>query len=114
MRKSCHPKINTEENDDTNKSIEDVHQPESSLLDIPFTKNNFTNFKSVRVTNHLKKSTMQETFKNNERKGNEVGYEQHHTAMPINTTLRTTLSQNFEDITAEEKQIVLKKIFLKW
>ena len=66
-------------------------------------------FQSIRVTNHLKKWTVQDTLQDDQG-GNKMQFNW----SSVQESVKATLSQNFESITPIERIHVLRKIFLKW
>ena len=100
-------------------------------LQIP--NQDFTNIQSIRVTNHKKKSTVQDTY-NSESDSNQSleelkkeltvvqmstengvsARDRNHFIHTGNSTLMATLRQNVHEITAHERIGILRKIFLKW
>jgi len=100
-------------------------------LQIP--NQDFTNIQSIRVTNHKKKSTVQDTYNSESdsdqsleelkkeltvvQMSTENGVsarDRNHFIHTGNSTLMATLRQNVHEITENERIGILRKIFLKW
>ena len=122
MRQPYKSNIETVESEDRVKKYDESDQ--KSFVHFTSEKQSITSersydmpLKAIRVTNHKQKSTIQETLgdegtsSSNDDQG---GIKRQLSVIPMSTTMKTSVTEELEDLTPQGRLSVLRKIFLKW
>ncbi|CAI2358759.1 unnamed protein product [Moneuplotes crassus] len=117
IRKPYVDKLNSHESKDSDDSeiFRDISPHEMNFTNAQIPEADFTDFRSIRVTNHKVHTTIEDSNPiNSNRNEFEPTSDSRMHEYPLEIRIKRTLNQEIEDITKEERLCVLRKIFLKW